>query len=416
MILFILITTIFIIPNIIYAEEMVSVRLVNDVQNCSKMTIKVKGNYLTSDPTFQLKEGVSYRLKVKKGKFSLEGDGVKLKADSFFLFPDEYDTEHIVYINKRPYLGAMEFTIDENRYIRPINQLPLEDYLKGVVPFEVYPSWELETLKAQTLAARTYAVSYLNSKMDDTISFQVYGGYDWNPNTTKAVEETRGEVITYNNKLIDAFYSASNGGMTENNAHVWGGKALPVYPIKKDPFDPGNPWELTIQKSQIDFNNINWDYSNWWDEFEEKDPNVALNMQKWFQNHGYTGDIKILSIPAFKLADEKNKSNRSLKGSITIKFMERLFDGTIVFHKKSFEDIPLNRIRPMIGGSLFKSYLIDSLSNDDQHYTIRGKGYGHGVGMSQWGASMMGEQGRTYKEIIQFYFPGTTISNITKRN
>lgn len=397
-------------PNHTHAEEMVTVRLVNHVGNTTKLDIKLKGEYVTLSPMLSLEEGVNYSLAVKDGSFVLKGADNKQRIHgSLILVPNQYDENHRIYVNDQPYLGAMEFVIEKQKYVRPVNQLPLEDYLKGVVPFEVFPTWGIETLKAQALAARTYAVAHADEIINDTISYQVYGGYAWSETATKAVEETNGEVITYNGKLISAFYSASNGGTTESNAHVWGGKARPYFPIKEDPFDPVHPWKFMLHQTQIDLEKINFDSPVWWDSLQEKDNEIISSMKAWLHRNGYPGDIKILSIPRFELADKQLKSKRSVKGSITIEFLHRLIEGTVLYQQVSLDNVDLNRIRPMIGGATFKSYLIESLELHDGIYTMKGKGFGHGVGMSQWGAHIMGKNGKSYREIISFYYPGTKI-------
>ncbi|UFU00199.1 SpoIID/LytB domain-containing protein [Radiobacillus kanasensis] len=397
------------------AEEMVTVRLTNYIEDSSKLNVEFKGAYRSLDPTLAIKEGVNYQLTVDEDSLILQGEnGQHTFKEPLIFIPEKYDEKHILYINGRPYLGAMEFRVEEDDTIRPVNQLPMEDYLKGVVPFEVYPSWGLEALKAQALAARTYATSHLNEEIDDTISYQVYGGYTWKEKTTKAVEETSGEVITYKGKLIEAFYSASNGGVTENNAHVWGGKSKPYFPIKKDPYDPIEPWGFTLHRTQIDLKAIDWDIPNWWEVLEEKDKKITESMKRYLKRKGYWGDLKILAIPNFTVSDKQLSSKRSVKGSITIEFMERLFGGTVLFHQYHLDGVNLNRIRPLIGGTIFKSYLINSFQSKENSYTMKGKGFGHGVGMSQWGAQAMAESGKSYKEIIQFYFPGTRISEFKK--
>lgn len=401
---------VFMCPSVSKAEEMVTVRLVNYIGDTSELTIQLIGEHFLLDPTLQLKEGVNYKLKVKNGKITIKGASeVYVFNGSFALIPQKYNEDHQIIINDRPYIGAMEFIIENHNYIRPVNQLPLEDYLKGVIPLEVFPSWDIEALKAQSLAARTYAVSHLSETMDDTTFYQVYGGYVWNQRTTKAVEETKDEVITYKNQLIEAFYSASNGGMTESNVNVWGGQSMSFYPVKKDPYDPIHPWSYHLQRTQVNLEEIEWSNSNWWDSLiEEKDP-IITSIKKWINRQGYPGDIIILSIPTFELSSNQFSSKRSVKGSVEVEFLQRLSDGTVLFGKISLLDVNLNRIRPMIGGNIFKSYLIDSLEFNNGKYTMKGRGYGHGVGMSQWGASKMGESGKTYKEIIEFYFPGTHI-------
>ncbi len=406
----------FIFPNGALADEMVNVKLVNYIGDTKEVELALKGEFYTLDPALSLKEGVNYQVKVNDGSIRMEGEEETFHInESFALIPKTYDENHVIYINGRPYLGSVEFQMEDGKNIRPVNQLFLEDYLKGVVPFEVYPSWKLETLKAQTLAARTYAVTHMNKNMDDTIRFQVYGGFTWTENTSRAVEETNGEVITYKDRPIDAFYSASNGGVTESNKHVWGGNALSYFPIKKDPYDPTDPWEFTLKRDQIVLDEINWDEEpNWWDEIEEIDTEITTAMKRSLFNKGYSSDIKILSISEFEITPKQLPSERTEEGALTVEFLQRLLDGTVLYEMINFENGNINRIRPLIGGNVFKSYLVDSFAENDDCYIVKGRGFGHGVGMSQWGAQMMAEQGKTYKEILQFYYPGTKIKNVTE--
>jgi stage II sporulation protein D len=387
------------------AEEMISVRLKNYIGDTSHLSVRVKGDYVTLDPSLKVNEGKKYKLSLKRGKLLLKHGRSKTEIDGpVILYPDAYDEEHLIYINGRPYMGAVEFNVEKRKNIRPVNQLPLEDYLKGVVPFEVFPDWNIEALKAQTLAARTYMVTHQSPQLDDTIQYQVYGGYNKFENAKRAVTETKGEIITFKDQPISAFYSASNGGMTENNEHVWGGQPSPYFPIKQDPYDPIQPWDFTFKKTQIKLGK--WDE---WDDLKEKNGKITSSIKKWLNRNGYEGDIKILSIPLFAIDPVKNKSNRSIKGSIQVEFMRRLIDGTILFEQVSLDHVDLKNIRPMIGGGYFKSYLISSFETNPTSYTVKGKGNGHGVGMSQWGASEMAEKGKTYKEIIDHYYPGTQV-------
>lgn len=407
---FILIILLLTCANDAVAEELITVKLKNYLGDTSQIRLRLKGEYFTLDPTLNLTEGVDYTLFIQGKKLILQHGKEKMTVTKpFILTPKGYDEEHLLYIDDRPYMGAFEFQIDKENYIRPVNQLLLEDYLKGVVPFEVFPEWDIEALKAQTLAARTYTLLHKDAELDDTIHYQVYGGYNQFTKTKKAVNETKGEIITFKNKPISTFYSASNGGITESNKNVWGGAPTPYFPVKRDPYDPVQPWTFTIHKIQIDIDRINWNEPNWWDQLEEKDMDITSAMKNWLQRNGYTGDIKILSIPHFAIENGKNESSRSVKGSLQIEFMRRLFDRTILFEKLSYHDVELKKIRPIIGGAHFKSYLISSFEVHPTSYTISGKGNGHGVGMSQWGASKMAEQGKTYKEILEHYYPGTEI-------
>ncbi|UGB28712.1 SpoIID/LytB domain-containing protein [Metabacillus sp. B2-18] len=176
------------------ASEILKVKLKNYIGDKEELTIQVKGRFTTINGIEVISEGVEHILTVKKGSILLTNQNDKtMFNDSLVLIPDVYDEEHVITVNDKKYLGAMEFIIEDGKYIRPVNQIPIEDYLKGVVPFEVYPSWKLETLKAQALAARTYTMTHMDKEMDDTIQFQVYGGYEWFEQASKAVDETKGE-------------------------------------------------------------------------------------------------------------------------------------------------------------------------------------------------------------------------------
>jgi stage II sporulation protein D len=111
-----------------------------------------------------------------------------------------------------------------------INDIELEDYIKGVVPSEMPPSWEFEALKAQAIAARSFALANLGKQakhgydLKDNTEDQAYGGASAETNiTNKAVDETNGLVLTYDMKIISAYYTASAGGMTLTSSSVWGG-------------------------------------------------------------------------------------------------------------------------------------------------------------------------------------------------
>src|SRR4051812_40643032 len=222
-------------------EPKVQVKLVNYIGNQSQLTITPTGDYLVQDSNIRLTSGKPYLVRYDSNKVSLvDGSTVLFQADSLNLLP-AMETNSLT-INNRPYLGSFHFIPESSKYVRPINDVFMEDYLKGVVPFEMMAGWNKEALKAQAVAARTYALSYINRVMDDTINYQVYGGYAWNPNSTAAVDETKGEVLKSNGRLISAVFSASNGGKTESNANVWGTSPVPYLTVKTDEFDAKTPW------------------------------------------------------------------------------------------------------------------------------------------------------------------------------
>jgi|GEM_PF-4620543 len=134
-----------------------------------------------------------------------------------------------------------------------INELPLEEYLYGVVPAEVSCLWPEAALKAQAIAARSYAFTHLRPEsfwdVDDTTRYQVYLGYNHEAQSTnKAVDETKGQMVTFNGKIIVAYFFSSSGGWTENNENVWGGEPLPYLRGVASPNEPSPyaSWQTTI--------------------------------------------------------------------------------------------------------------------------------------------------------------------------
>ena len=166
--------------------------------------------------------------------------------------PITYSESNIFAVEGRKYIGKMSFKIESGSVIRPINTLPMEDYLKGVLPKEIGSSWEIEAQKAQAVAARTYLVSNMNSKpIVDTTDFQVYGGYEWHTNPTKGVQDTSDEILMFNNKPIGAYYSSENGGHTESVHEVWGGASQPYLKAKVDPHDPANSSKYLVSETAL---------------------------------------------------------------------------------------------------------------------------------------------------------------------
>lgn len=394
-------------------EPIVKVKLVNYLGNKSEITIKPNGDYLTNDSNIVLKTGEAYVLKLVNGKLSLFQNGSLLNSyNTFSAQPVQPRTA--LSINGRLYLGSFDFEIENNQYIRPINSVYMEDYLKGVVPIEMYPYWNLEALKTQAVAARTYAMSYLSRGLiNDTISYQVYGGYIWTPNTTKAVDDTKGQVLLSNGRLIDAVYSASNGGMTESNANAWGNIQVPYLTVKEDAFDPKTPWSFSFNKTQIDLTGKDLSKSSeWWTAAKEADATIAYNLKMWLSTNGYANkDIKIVSISDFSLHNKGTGSRVSL-GNITVDFLVKDMDanGKLIPQRVSYKDVGVSRIRAMIGNRVMLSYLVDSVNAETAVVSVKGRGDGHGVGMSQWGAKYMGDAGKSYEDILKFYYTGVTIT------
>ncbi|PFN80569.1 hypothetical protein COJ85_29560 [Bacillus sp. AFS076308] len=401
-------------------EPQIQVKLVNYLTNQTSISLKVSGTYYLNGTTTRLNTAKTYTLKVvtqnNKPYISLyDGttrlslrDNISIKTSS------RKDTATL---NNHTYLGNFNFSVDNARYVDVINTIYLEDYLKCVVPSEIYASWNKEALKTQAVAARSYAYYRLNKVINDTTTYQFYDGTArLHPNSTAATQETTGQILTYNGKVIDTLFSASNGGMTESNYNEFGTPPLPYFPIQKDIYDTKIKWSSIIHKQQI--NTTGLDLRNpakWWDKTYELDQTISSNIKTWLSQNGYSNkQIKIVSIP--KLAFyEKTKSGRITRGDIQFSFyVKGKVDSTgkLQLQTVSYTRAIADKIRNIMGRSVFPSTLITNMTQSSSAYTISGSGRGHGVGMSQQGANNRANAGFKYNSILAFYYPHTVISKV----
>lgn len=346
-------------------------------------------------------------MNISNGKISLKG----IKTYSTVrVVPEKYSTKNVLQIAGKPYLGSVNFAI-ESGYIRPtLENIPFEDYLKGVVPNEMPASWNVEALKAQAVAARTYSVKSIGKVVPDTTAFQVYGGYNWYTNSTKAVDATKGKVLKYNNQLISATYYSSNGGYTEASEEVWG-NALPYLVAKKDPKDPVNPWTLKLSKKQLSTTLTASTAASQWSKAKETNAADLAGLKSWLLKNKETAasDMKIASISSLTFSG-KTKGQRAKTVSIKLTYHLKNKTGTYSVNKSTTASMKMTEFRSVMGATKVKSTFA-SVKNNTNDFTISGKGYGHGIGMSQYGAKARAESGNSYSSILSFYYPGTKLTN-----
>ena len=332
----------------------------------------------------------------RNGTVIIEAD--KKNNNSYFKYSDrEYRGEIIIV----PYSG----------YFGVINKVELEYYLLGVVPREMEPKWPIEALKAQAVLARTEAARRFKEgphkkngyHLCDSQHCQVYGGVGSESNsTTKSVFETQGEILTYNNKLAYAFYHANCGGYIQAPDEVKGWGKIPYLYAHYDGHkrDSGlSPWEFNIWiKTNPDaFCNypgmIPDSHFRWLRIIKRSDINFLFD-KKYF-----IGEIKNIIV----LKRSKSGNVNSIK---------------VVGSKKS---VILDRehiIRSSFGLNSLKSTLFNVEINRFSNGKIRniwfyGGGWGHSIGMCQSGAVGLSlKENKNYKEILNFYFPGTKIKKL----
>ncbi|MBM3252984.1 MAG: SpoIID/LytB domain-containing protein [Candidatus Omnitrophica bacterium] len=295
-----------------------------------------------------------------------------------------FDTDRIIinsskdgkiFVNGKYFRGELAILKKEKGF-SVINILDIEDYLKGVLYHEVSPKWPLEVLKAQAIVARTFAL-YQNSVSktkeydltSDTFS-QVYGGlFSEESKTNLAVDLTKGKVLTYGNKLFPAYYHATCGGFTEDASVLWNIDIPPLKVVKCN-FCNRSPHFV-------------WDASISLREIEEKLSATGINT-------GNIIDIKILSFtPSGRINTLLIKSN------------------------KGESELSAKQLRQSLGGTIIRSTNF-SLRIDKGKAIFKGIGWGHGVGMCQWGANFMAESGSKAGEILRFYYPKAEITDINQ--
>lgn len=267
------------------------------------------------------------------------------------------------------YYGDFQFTrfnTQEPQKLTLVNFVDLESYVKGVVPYEMSSGWPIEALKAQAVCARTYAASHMNGlpaygfDITATTTSQVYlGTIEAGANSDRAVDETAGKFVRYQGKLCETFFFAADGGATENSENVW---------VAEVPYLRGviDPYEDALT-----------------------DPSFVKYYKSWSAtiSRAVVGDVSITYTPI------GNAMTVTVGGKTYSKDRVRTF---------------LTSICGLRYNSRHFTVEYDAASNT---YHVVGGGYGHNCGMSQRGAQAMAEiYGKTYEDIISFYYTGAYVS------
>ncbi len=427
----------------------VSVKLKYHLKERKAIPFNFNGTYQLVGSNFELKSDRNYEVKLNGSVIELYENSKKIKSfnHTFEIKPVKYGKSNYIRLNGRPYLGSIRFMI-ENNYLVPVNKLPMEDYLKGVLPSEIYPSWHIESLKAQAVAARTYAMKRVHQVITDDVGSQRYDGYIWwdeakYANTNDAVNATKGQVLTYKGNLIDAVFSSNNGGFIEANKGAWpSGSQLDYLKAKEDPYDPAFDWNLSLREQQINLENLNLENpGEWWNKTQEiglenplkfantNEAKIVNNVKNYLKNNNTTlkdANIKIVGIKDVAVSNTTTPGQRRTHGSYTIAYFVQNKDGSFVMETTKVDGVEqtniklhtfkqinsaITNMRGIFGINDFKSHFVTSITLKDGIYDIKGKGWGHGVGMSQYGAKAMADQGKSYTDILAFYYPETAFTN-----
>ena len=326
------------------------------------------------------------------------------------------------------YHGAFELTPNKNGTFNLVNMIEVEDYLKGVVPNEMPVAFGLEALKAQTVAARNYVLSPRvksspNYDVVDSVASQVYFGANTEKElSNQAVEETEGIVAIYNWDLILAQYSSTAGGYTESFSNAFSDPKTKEFPSHEKPYLKAKPDIIgqtplnneedaqKYYKSRPDAYDVRSPYFRWEREWNSSELKNVLETTLVAQSA--TGFVH----PAFSKGDK-------LDDLVELKVIKRGDSGKIIEMEvvtrsqkyKIFKELVVRRLLTKDGKALPSANVVFDNIQDEYGNLISvhayGGGFGHGVGMSQYGAGFMGsEMHIPYEKILQHYYSGITLS------
>jgi len=255
-----------------------------------------------------------------------------------------------------------------------VKKMPLETYLEGVVAAEMDPNWPLKALEAQAIVARTFTLKKMHEgplpakgtdASTDPKEFQAYNAAKVNDKVRQAIRNTRGQVITYAGHPINAWFHASSGGKTASATEGLGFRkeATPyVVPMTDIQRDPTHVWASTFSNAEI-------------------------------VKAARTLGVPIDSVRSISIG-RKGPSGRA---------------ETLIINGR---EIPAPSFRVALGGERMRSTLLDEIRLEGNQVFMRGRGYGHGVGMSQWGAWLLAQRGKSSHDIIKYYFKGVQIQDL----
>lgn len=422
-------------------------------EGLTEVDIALDGSYsIDGNAGFRFARGSRLHVFVSEGEPVLSYEGLTLHmGDGFELTRHATTGENGLRIGdvEGLYEGDLSITVLDGE-LRLVLSIYIEDYLKGVVPYEMSDSFPIEALKAQAIAARTYALRRRTSTRDydvyDNTNDQVFRGYNAQyVNAARAVEETAGIVGTYNGKLSECFYSASNGGQTDLYANVFGSDEDYGYlDMRNDPYDLANPQSRVktasvpkqpgaqqlpealdaLLKSALSEQLSSMGY-------DDSAENIVIIDIQSITPHTPKYDVpsRVFTKLRFKLRVMARKLEPDPTAAATAEATSAPADAGATAQPAG-ETVDLNGVQPGELSVLSQVFTVDldifdavedalglsinrtdneliTVRDDGDRFVIESRRFGHGLGMSQRGAEYMaGEYGWTYMQILEFYYPG----------
>ena len=310
---------------------------------------------------------------LKNAKIAPTISGLLVAETPFKIFAIRIETKRdgSIFLNGRRFRGSVDIIRTEDLKLLAVNHVDVESYLYGVLYHEISPLWTMDAIKAQAIAARTFALYQKRERkkqdydLTSDVYSQMYGGRTsekWR--TTRAVDLTRGEVLTHKGDIFPSYYHATCAGHTEDASRLWNMNIEPLRGVKCDycKESPHYRWRRRLSLGQI----------------EEK-----------LDQNGY--DIKGVCGIGIEGRDESGRATN-----------------VIVEGKNKRLKIHSNKFRLAVGPNILRSAKFD-LTIAGDIVLFEGVGWGHGVGLCQWGSYLMSKKGRNVNEILKFYYPGAKI-------
>ncbi|MEE0480757.1 SpoIID/LytB domain-containing protein [Mitsuokella jalaludinii] len=312
----------------------------------------------------------SYEIRWQNGAFLVGRE--KLRGEILIIRPSDKSDGGLA-LDGRRYRGALELR-HRGAGLTAVNIVPVDDYLLSVVPEEMPTDWPAEALKAQSVAARSFALKSRGRHAAEgydlctTTHCQLYKGIASEKTvSTAAVRATRGEVLTYGGQPIEALFHTDSGGMTESSEDVWGSHVPYLRAVRDTPLGT-MPWTKTMSKADLE--------------------------QKLAAKGHAIGRLRAIELSP--LAVGRAAKDRTASGRVK---------AMIVTGTKGSVTLSGTAWRSLLG---LKSTLFSAKLTKDS-VTFTGFGAGHGLGISQWSAKRLAETGKSYADILHHYYTGVTL-------
>lgn len=357
------------------------------------------------------------------------------KETGIGLFPTLGGMDRRLKINGEEYRGGLDFkTVSGKNVIT--NVVFMNNYLYGVISREMSPSWHPEALKTQAVCARNYTANNLGKHAEygfdlcSNVCCQAYAGTRFETEDSyMPVDETANQVLTYNGELAELYYSASAGERTENVENVWGNKVPYLISVDNSYEDtkniPNGVWtgSITCEEASTIMRNKGYDVGTvtsikaieYTDNgrvlklevtgtrgskvFERESARTIFNTVTKSQQYTVRGNGESAeNVPSIKTTDGNSTANKKINELVLL-----TSEGRTTFSAKKMY---------ATNGVYQEEYdITTSQTGANTGFVFEGKGWGHGIGMSQYGAKGMAEAGFDYVDILLHYFPGTNLEN-----